>query len=558
LHVTVFDLPSVEVGSILEYRYRFVGLSIFKFIKANMVSSTEYFYLPAWWIQQKYFVHKEHFSMMPADKLSTIYTTRLPVGAKLVIDKRGEFSLDMSDIPATPDEDWMPPLNSTKWSVDFAITRSSTYTVKELWEDQSQLWAIHMNYLTSPTSELKKIVAEIIAPIDTDAQKARKIYDAVQKLDNTAFSRVKSETERKKEGLKDQNKIEDIWKQKSGSDDDIAALYVALARSAGLTAWPIAVTDRSRAIFDKNTLTIEQLDDVIAVVVIDGKDVYLDPGQKMCPFGILKWNHSLAAGFRLADKGAKDSISGHKDYSNYIGMRLTNNVTIMDMTPAASYKESAVQQAADLTIDEAGNVKGTARILLSGQDALRWRQLALRNDEEEVKRQFMDELRGSLPDGIQADFDHFDALSDYNAKLVAVVKISGNLGSVTGKHIFLPGLFFESRAKHPFTTQDKRITPVDLHYAKMEQDDVTYHLPDGYTVEGAIKASNISWPDHAMLRYNSVEKPGVLQVQRTFARNFALLEPTAYNDLHDFYLKLAAADQQQIVLTRAAVAAKGN
>jgi hypothetical protein len=37
----------------------------------------------------------------------------------------------------------------------------------------------------------------------------------------------------------------------------------------------------------------------------------------------------------------------------------------------------------------------------------------------------------------------------------------------------------------------------------------------------------------------------------------ALLDPKVYNDLHDFYLKVAAADQQQLVLTRAA-AGKGN
>ena len=26
--------------------------------------------------------------------------------------------------------------------------------------------------------------------------------------------------------------------------------------------------------------------------ILDGKDVYLDPGQKMCPFGLLHWKHT--------------------------------------------------------------------------------------------------------------------------------------------------------------------------------------------------------------------------------------------------------------------------
>jgi hypothetical protein len=46
-------------------------------------------------------------------------------------------------------------------------------------------------------------------------------------------------------------------------------------------------------------------------------------------------------------------------------------------------------------------------------------------------------------------------------------------------------------------------------------------------------------------------------VFRTFARGFAILDPKEYKDLHDFYQKLATADQQQLVLTRA-TPAKGN
>ena len=123
-------------------------------------------------------------------------------------------------------------------------------------------------------------------------------------LDNTDFSREKSEAERKKEKLKDVKNAEDVWNQKSGSPDDLALLYVALARAAGLQAYPMQVVNRDRAIFDPDYLTTYQLDDYIAIVNIGGKDVFLDPGQKMCPFGLLHWKHAFAAGLRLSDKGA--------------------------------------------------------------------------------------------------------------------------------------------------------------------------------------------------------------------------------------------------------------
>jgi hypothetical protein len=121
----------------------------------------------------------------------------------------------------------------------------------------------------------------------------------------------------------------------------------------------------------------------------------------------------------------------------------------------------------------------------------------------------------------------------------------------------LPGLFFESRAKHPFVAQDKRSTPIDVHYPRMEEDDVTYHLPPGFTVESMPQDANTAWPEHALLNIHSSAEDGSVTVFRTLAYNFTLLDPKNYPNLHDFYQKVATADQQQLVLTRAPVA-KGN
>jgi hypothetical protein len=85
----------------------------------------------------------------------------------------------------------------------------------------------------------------------------------------------------------------------------------------------------------------------------------------------------------------------------------------------------------------------------------------------------------------------------------------------------------------------------------METDEVTYHLPAGYAVESAPKTSDVSWPGYGALRINSDAKDGAIDVTRVFARSFTWLDAGRYKDLHDFYLKVAAADQQQIVLSRA-------
>jgi hypothetical protein len=89
------------------------------------------------------------------------------------------------------------------------------------------------------------------------------------------------------------------------------------------------------------------------------------------------------------------------------------------------------------------------------------------------------------------------------------------------------------------------------------QDDVTYHLPTGFSLEGTPEITDASWPNHAMLHITSKKAEDSVEVIRTLVYNFALLDPREYPNLHDFYQKVATADQQQLVLTRSP-ATKGN
>ena len=516
----VFTLPGVDVGSIVEYRLR-------------LERNQEWRFLPTWEIQRPYFIRKAHYYFRPGYFQNLMYSIYAGSITKLTEEKKEAFTLDLTDIPPEPDDDWMPPMNTLRWRVEFFSTTGFNDGEK-WWKDQGETWARWAGDFTKPTGKIKDAAAGIVAPTDTEEQKAEKIYTAVMKLENTVFTRRKSKAERKKDKLKDISKAEDVWKQQIGTDDEIALLYVSLARAVGLQVRPMKVVDRNRAMFDKTYLSTYQLDDIIVEIELGGKKVYLDPGQKMCPFGSLNWKHTWASGLLISEKSAEIAT-----------------------TPGITYKDSTVKRVADLNIDESGNIKGVVRIAMTGPNALYWRQLALENDEEEVKKQFVESLDAILPEGVQADFDRFQALDDPSALLVGVMNVSGNIGSATGKHFFLPGLFFESRAHHPFVAQDKRTIPIDVHFPSLDQDQVIYHLPPGFNTESIPQDMSNSWPDHALLKTHFTTKDGAVTVLRTLAYNYTLLDPSDYANLHDFYQKVATADQQQLVLTRAPVA-KGN
>jgi transglutaminase-like putative cysteine protease len=531
-NMVVFTLPSVEVGSILEFRL------VIRYPDSRVSS-------PQWMIQQEYFVHKAHYKFRPLDMSSytvsdadgnslsrLMYSWRFHSDSRVTLNKlNGDYTLDIAEIPPLPDEDWMPPLNGLRWEVEFYYT--SATSGDEYWKQAGKRWARRTEAFLDVNGELKKVAAGLVSPADSDLDKAKKIYAAVQKLENTSFTREKSEAERKREKLKQIKRAEDVWKQGAGSPDELALLYVALAQAAGLKAWPMQVVNRDRAVFDQGYLRIWQLDDYMAVVAAGGKEIDLDPGEKMCPFGQTHWKHALVEGLRLSDHGQ-----------------------VFEHTPALSYTDSAIQRQASLKVDAQGAVTGVVRVVMSGPEALDWRQKSLENDPEEVKKKFNEWIRHSLPDGVEGAFDHFLALDDYEKNLIATVNVTGTLGSVTGKRFFLPGEFFAAHANHPFIAQDKREIAIDMHYPLFERDTVAYELPEGYAVESLPASSRAEIPQSALFKIEAVTKENKAEVVRTLAYNFTLFDPKLYGTLHDFYQKVAAADQQPLVLVKTA-ASKG-
>jgi hypothetical protein len=535
----VFTLPDVKVGSILEYRYQ-------------LQYGDRHFSSPFWEIQRRYFVHHAHYSFrpfgnfMPGNQhLSSLFLIDshgrevntlmwwaiLPPGVTVKTDMT-DYKVDVTDVPPSPDEEWMPPIQSILYNVKFYYT--SALGVKDFWLNEAKDWSKDVDRFAAPSEPIRAAVAGIVAPNDSQSDKARKLYEAVQALDNTDYSRKKGVSELKDLKLKEAKRAEDTWKQKSGSSEDIALLYLAMARAAGLTAYAAKVVDRSQGIFDPAYLSLYQLDDTLVIVDIDGKGILVDPGEKMCPFETLSWRHSDAGGLRQGPTGVA-----------------------FVTTPQQPYAANAEVRAGDFNLDAHGAITGTARFVLSGQEALRWRQSALKNDPGEVKKQFDRALESTLPQGVQAHVDHFIGLDTPGASLMAIIKVEGTLGMATAKRLLVPGFLFETRSHQPFVNEAKRLEPVDMHYGEQVTDQVVYHLPAGFTVEGAPQDTKAMWEGHSAYLTSTTQTPGEVTVIRQMVRAFTVAKPEEYQALRGFYQKVAAGDQQDLVLA-APPAAKAN
>jgi hypothetical protein len=196
----VFVLPAVQVGSILEYYFQ---------IRFN----SDYISNPYRDIQYPYLVHAAHFDCIDCGALSIF--SALPAGVALSKEHHGHITLDFSDVPPVPSEEWTPPIESVGYKVVFynAYARS----VDDFWKAEGDRWSKSADSFTEPSKSFRATVNGLVVPGDSGLDEAKKLYAAVQALDNTDFSREKSDAERKKLNLKEIGRAEDVWTQKSGT-----------------------------------------------------------------------------------------------------------------------------------------------------------------------------------------------------------------------------------------------------------------------------------------------------------------------------------------------------
>ena len=256
--VAVFNLPSVEVGSILEYKWTIglTGHSVsgvtmdMEAYDASALASS----IPEWEVQKRLFVHKEHFYYNPltyslvgqntggSNQSIThyvdgeianylLYSQRLPAGAAVQKSPKDDYTLDIKDVPAIGLEENTPPLRGMSYRVQFYY---SPYVSAEVfWDNEGKRWSKNLNHFAEPTDALRAAAGQIVAGAETDEAKARKLYDAVQALENTDFTRERGESERTQLHMKrEEGNAQDVWNAKGGSGTELAGLFLALALAA--------------------------------------------------------------------------------------------------------------------------------------------------------------------------------------------------------------------------------------------------------------------------------------------------------------------------------------
>jgi len=531
--VKAFSMPEVSVGSIIEYKYRAV-LNIPVLIDLKIPVRN------AWDIQSELFTVKESLYYQPdigaryqsptrpmfesgGERISHVMLNMKDVKEK-IRENGADTALELTNVPPFESENFMPPENNYKPTVIFFTGHVGKVDVDKEWLDLGKrYYDVYERYMAADRG-VKEAALKAIGSETEPGMKLRKVYERVQQMRNLTFERIRTPEERKAEHIQRNNNVGDVLAHGYGTFEDLTLLFVAMARSAGFDASPVMVPDRRRRFFVKDWTSSLQIDSVFAAVNLNGKDMYLEPGTRFCPYGFVRWNHTEIDALKLDRKGG-----------------------VFIKAPSMGYDKSVTTRKADMTLAEDGTLKGSVVLELKGAEALEHRLDAIDRDEAGRKKDLEEELKQWLPTGSLVKMAVAQGWEDFDAPLVARLDVEvPNYASLAGKRLLIPAFLFQLKQNQAFAHSQRKY-PVYFPYPFTDNDVVTMKIPQGFTLESAPKPEDAKLP---YARYQNVSNFDGLQLvtQRQLAFNAIYLPLYKYSELKSFFGKVQAGDEQQAVL----------
>jgi hypothetical protein len=519
-----FTLSDVQVGSIIEYYYT-VDLQEYELFDSNWILSDELFTKNAKFTVKPWVDRDGHYYI----RWTVI---NLPPGMappKELADMTIE--MDPSNIPAFPTEDFMPPPSELKARVDFEYADKSPQTPAQFWSEVGKKRNGQLESFLGQRKALEDVVAGIVSPNDPPEVKVEKIYARVQSLRNTSYEVEKTEEETERTKEKPAANVEEVWKRGYGNGRDLTWLFLGMVRAAGIEAYGVWVADRSRYFFNPNAEQSYRLNSNVVLVKLNGNDKWCDPGAAFTPFGLIPWQETGVQGMQLDKKGY---------------------TWVQSLIPTAV--QARTERHADFTLSETGDLEGKVTVTYGGFEGAKFRVEERNADDAERKTYLENELKEVIPAACEVKLTNQPEWKDSSKPLVAEfnAKIPG-WTSGAGRHALLPVGLFGAGQKHVFDSES-RVHPIYVDFPAQEADDISIAVPNGWKISSLPPG----WNDTGhVVSFTLAAKAdqSKIHISREMTLDFIMMDSKYYTALRNYFQKIKAADEQQVVLDTPGTAA---
>jgi hypothetical protein len=521
-----FALPGLEIGSIVEYRYR----EIISDGSANMRLIFQH-EIPVQTIS--YFV--KPFS---GDGTRDMRYLRFNVGdTGFVKDKNGFSRATMTNVPAFREEPSMLPEDQVRSWMYIYYTDAGKQTAEEYWKERSKAIFESTKGPMKVTDEVKAATAQAIGDAASDEEKLRKIYDYVQtQIRNLTYSTNVSDEDWKK--VRSAKTATDTLKLKMGSAGDLDIVFGAMARAAGFDARLALSGSRDEMFFDPNVANLSLMLNSSSIAVKVGTDWrFFSPAGFDTQYGMMSW----------AEENETAMIPDPKEL-------------IWRQIPLSPPEKSMKKTTGKFKLLDDGSLEGEGRIEFTGHLASRHRSINRGDSATEQEKTMREMIRSNLPSAEVTSFTIENPNEPakpfaYNFK----VRVPG-YATRTGKRIFLQPNVFMRDAKPRFTSNTRKYD-VYISYPWLEQDEITIELPAGYSLENPdappILRDGQGIGSHETSLSVSADKRSLIYKRKFFFGNggFIRFPVTAYPAVKQFFEAFNKADTHQLTLRQDAATA---
>ena len=561
--VKTIALPEVDVGSIIDYRYRLVPDNEKMSGKdqdaleelfgqsgkpeeggIDTAEGILFFPVATWDVQADLFTRRARFGYEPSQYLGTAlaewtqkvmifsWVTRWLPGAA-PSGGRELVQLELANIPAFEPEELMPPEGSQRQEVRLFYVAGTVGSPDVYWREEGENWRRGLDKFMGKTGTAPAEARKTVAGLGDPEAKIRALYERAQKIKNLSYDRTKTGRKRKELGIKSNRSVADVLKNNYGLRSDITRTFAALAAAVGLPARIVRVSARDDKLFELNLFGLyTQFDTELAVIQVGGTDRFYDPATPYCPPGLIPWKCTSTS---MLDP-TKDPPSVAKAPAK---------------TPAGTPEQALIRREAALRMDAEGNLAGTVTVRFGGQEGLKRRLAHLTDDADTVKKDLEAELGGLLPAGTKIVLQSLENLRSSADEVVAAFDVTvPPLATGAGDRTLLPvsPLFGVSRDS---LRHAQRKLPLSFPYPYRESDDIVISLPEGTKVEAvpAPRSESGDWFDHSLSC--AVENGTTLHVRREVTLKRCDYPAALYGSVRTFFDRVRAADEEPVMLSPA-------
>jgi len=500
-----FTFPSIQEGSIIEYRYTKV--------------SKNYYYLDDWYFQKEQPVL---YSELEINFPEVLEYSSYMFGHKLIKKYRGNATnkFILTNMPPIQDQKFVYNIDNYCEKIRFqleAYYKRDNYNgltkvdVLQSWEELTKEIVEDFEYGTF--KKAKKHYAEVLDQLDISDQAP------IVKLE-TIYNYITSTFRwNEKNGIYNQ-KFKDFVEEKTGNTADINLYFVNLLKAAGIKANPMLISTRSHGNMFKKHPLLSQFNRMIAYAELANGSYVMNAINPQRPYKIPGLNDYVNEGFVLRDK----------------------NPGWVKITPE---HKSRVLYLIDVTFDEDGKAHYQISTNLNGYDALLYRTGINSNGNDYIYNQIKNR-----------NISRSDSLiienQDDNIKpLNFVFGYRENESSmVNNEIIYFNPFIIDDFQNNPFN-EERRNFPIELPYESNFAIIMNMFIPEGFEVVGIPKSEKFNLPNKAgMFAYQNKYFDDKIQVsiKIQFLKRKLSKEYNGY--LMEFYDILIEKINEQIVMKR--------